>query len=136
MCLWRYALGETVKLFENQSAAAFAFHRQFAGIAALVERVFSSEFTSKRGMAMAITDGGRGGRRKMSAAALMSGEARAEIEVADFDRLFSKLDKLEMRSAEMRALLERVKEEGERAEVEMATTTADGGGGARGRGGG
>ncbi len=91
--------------------------RQFAGIAAFVERAFASDFTARCAVE---------GDEDVIGGALMSGETRAEIEIADFDRLFAKLDKVEMRSAEMKALLALLKEAGEKAEA-MAATTGDAG---------
>ncbi len=72
-------------------------YKQFAGIAALVERVFASEFE--------VVVGGK----SLGAAAV---SRRSEIEIADFDRLASKMEGVRMSSNELKDVLELIKESG------------------------
>lgn len=63
-------------------------YNEFAGIAAFVERMLGPEFSS------------------------MSDSSKSEIEIADFDRLLSKLEPLRMRSPSLKTLLITIRNSG------------------------
>ena len=82
-------------------------NRQFAGIAAFVERVFASEFTARfsgdhstSGLVfnkISHINRNKNIFKNIFKIQKYSPEGRAEIEVADFDRLFTKLEKVEVK---------------------------------------
>ena len=67
-------------------------YKQFCGVAAMVERLLCHEFSTSKSTAS-------------------SSEAKSEIEVADFDRLLSKIENLSMRNS-LRELLLKIKDSG------------------------
>lgn len=74
-------------------------YKTFSGIAALVERIFCQEFISR-----GSSDSGSSG--------LIPIPPKSEIEVADFDRLHSKLSDVRMKCWALKDLLVLIKESG------------------------
>ena len=69
-------------------------YKQFCGTAAMCERLYCKEFANKQ-----TTDN-------------QPQESKSEIEVADFDRLLTKLEQIQVRQPSMRKLLVELKESG------------------------
>ncbi len=67
-------------------------YQQFCGVAAMVERLLCHEFSTSKSKAS-------------------TAEAKSEIEVADFDRLLSKIENLPMRG-KLKELLIKIKDSG------------------------
>lgn len=100
--LWRY-LGIILK---SHIVTSFTY-RQFSGIAAFVERIFAPEFTPPPTDVVGSNN---------NAASVVAGKGfKSEIEVADFDRLLSKLDRVKgMKSVALREMLILIKASGEK----------------------
>ena len=78
-------------------------YKQFCGVAAMTERLFCHEFATSKSTASNL-------------------EAKSEIEVADFDRLLSKIQDVQMNN-KLRDLLLKIKDSG----VTKASLNAGGG---------
>ena len=89
--LWNF-LGIVLKA---HIVTSFNF-KEFSGIAAFVERVFACEFDVSAAAANRAADYNR----------------RSEIEIADFDRLASKVGTVQIASKELKEILDLIKESG------------------------
>jgi len=85
-------LWETLGIVLKAHVAIIVNYKEFAGIAAMFERLYCQEFISKK--------------------CDQPHQSKSEIEVADFDRLFTKLETIKVEQPSMKKLLVRLKESG------------------------